>query len=192
MEEHPKAKLLENEHVYKVYSQIAEHFSDTRYKPWPNIAQFLLQQPSGSLIADVGEEKSMIFCPHPHPRQFISPVGCGNGKYLGVNTQTCMLGSDICPELVSIARSRQHEVVVCDCLNLPYQSNQFDAAICIAVIHHLSTEERRSDALRELTRIVRPGGRMLVYVWAMEQERKKVITSSLHHSLGVSLHYHGS
>lgn len=46
---------LEEEHVHKVYSQIAEHFSDTRFKPWPRIAQFLKDQPVGSLIADVGE-----------------------------------------------------------------------------------------------------------------------------------------
>ena len=101
-------------------------------------------------------------------------AGCGNGKYLGVNPRTYKLGSDICSELVTIAASRGHEVAVCDCLNLPYRSNQFDAAICVAVIHHLSTEERRVAALRELIRIVRPGGEALVYVWAMEQEKKKV------------------
>lgn len=101
-------------------------------------------------------------------------LGCGNGKYLGVNPQVIVIGSDICPELVSIARARGHEVAVFDCLNLPYRSGVFDAAICIAVVHHLSTEERRLSALKELVRIVRPRGRILVYVWAMEQERKKV------------------
>ena len=109
-------------------------------------------------------------------RVSLSPLykGCGNGKYLGVNPLTHKLGSDICPELVAIARTRGHEVAVCDCLNLPYRSNQFDATICIAVVHHLSTEERRIAALRELVRIVHSGGKILVYVWAMEQERKKV------------------
>ena len=48
------AESLEAEHVHKVYSQIAEHFSDTRYKPWPRVAQFLQQLPPGSLMADVG------------------------------------------------------------------------------------------------------------------------------------------
>ena len=46
---------VEREHVHNVYSQIAPHFSDTRFKPWPRIAQFLKEQPVGSLIADVGE-----------------------------------------------------------------------------------------------------------------------------------------
>lgn len=85
-----------------------------------------------------------------------------------------MVGSDICPELVSIGRSRSHEVMTCDCLHLPYRSNLFDGLICIAVIHHLSSEERRLKALLEMARVLRPGGTMLVYVWAMEQQRKKV------------------
>ena len=104
----------------------------------------------------------------------ISTVGCGNGKYLGVNPSLCVLGSDICPELVQIARSRGHEVAVCNCLQLPYRSGVFDAAICIAVIHHLASELRRGLALQELTRIVRPGGQILVYVWALEGNRRKV------------------
>lgn len=85
-----------------------------------------------------------------------------------------MLGSDICPELVSISRSRGHEVITCDCLHLPYKNVLFDGIICIAVIHHLSSKSRRLNALLEMARVLRPGGEMLVYVWAMEQERKKV------------------
>ena len=46
--------------------------------------------------------------------------------------------------------------------------------LCIAVLHHLSTAERRLSGLRELVRITRPGGLVLVYVWALEQEAKKV------------------
>lgn len=46
--------------------------------------------------------------------------------------------------------------------------------LCIAVLHHLSTAERRLSGLRELVRITRPGGLVLVYVWALEQEAKKI------------------
>lgn len=46
--------------------------------------------------------------------------------------------------------------------------------LCIAVLHHLSTAERRLAGLRELVRVTRPGGLVLVYVWALEQEVKKV------------------
>ena len=80
----------------------------------------------------------------------------------------------MCSELVGIAATRGHEVTVADCLNLPYRTNSFDAVICIAVIHHLSSRSRRLQAVQELVRVVGGGGRILVYVWAMEQQRKKV------------------
>jgi hypothetical protein len=36
-------------------------------------------------------------------------------------------------------------------------------------LHHLSTEDRRLQCLRELARIVKPGGLINVQAWAMEQ-----------------------
>lgn len=42
--------------------------------------------------------------------------------------------------------------------------------ICIAVIHHLSTADRRLAAIKELIRIIKPGGRVLISVWALEQD----------------------
>eukprot|EP00057_Strongylocentrotus_purpuratus_P033802 XP_792844.3 PREDICTED: alkylated DNA repair protein alkB homolog 8-like [Strongylocentrotus purpuratus] len=48
-----------------------------------------------------------------------------------------------------------------------------NACICIAVVHHMSTRARRLQALKEITRVLRPGGLALVTVWAMEQEHKK-------------------
>lgn len=73
---------------------------------------------------------------------------------------------------------------VADCMHLPYRSAVFDSVISIAVIHHLSTIERRVQAVQELCRVTRPGGSLLVYVWAFEQDRKKV----LHFLFCLSLH----
>ena len=41
----------------------------------------------------------------------------------------------------------------------------------IAVIHHLSTETRRLQAIQEINRILKIGGEALIYVWAYEQPR---------------------
>jgi tRNA (uracil-5-)-methyltransferase TRM9 len=40
---------IEEEHVHKVYNAIAGHFSDTRYKPWPVVEQYLQGQEPYSL-----------------------------------------------------------------------------------------------------------------------------------------------
>lgn len=104
----------------------------------------------------------------------IKTAGCGNGKYLHVTPNSFVVGCDSCLELVNIAGRRGGEVGVADCLHLPYRSAVFDSVISIAVIHHLSTVERRVQAIQELCRITRPAGNMLVYVWAFEQNRRKV------------------
>jgi SAM-dependent methyltransferase len=99
--------------------------------------------------------------------------GCGNGKYLDVNPDIFKVGCDRCESLCAIAREKEHQVMVCDNLNLPYRDNSYDACLSIAVIHHFTTTERRVRALRELARILRIGGRILISVWAMEQRYRK-------------------
>ncbi|KAI9341767.1 S-adenosyl-L-methionine-dependent methyltransferase [Zopfochytrium polystomum] len=143
---------LEREHVHAVYDAIAPHFSATRYKPWPVVDNFLRSLPLGSLGAD---------------------IGCGNGKYMGVNKDVMILGSDMSRNLLQICRTRGFEALVADNLSLPYRTGSFDFSISIAVIHHFSTASRRASALREIARVLRCGGRALVFVWAKEQEGKR-------------------
>lgn len=72
----PKSELdasqLEEEHVHKVYNQIAHNFSDTRHKPWPRVVDFLQTFSPNSLILD---------------------VGCGNGKYMNTRRDVFMVYS---------------------------------------------------------------------------------------------------
>ncbi|XP_075705735.1 putative tRNA methyltransferase 9B isoform X2 [Rhinoderma darwinii] len=99
--------------------------------------------------------------------------GCGTGKYLSVNFNTYNLGCDYCEPLVEIGRNNNHEVMVCDNLNLPFRDKCFDTVISIGVIHHFSTKQRRIRAIKEMARILHPGGQMMVYVWAMEQKSRR-------------------
>lgn len=146
------AAKLEKEHVLQVYDQIAGHFSVTRHKPWPQVLEFVCSLPLGSMLLD---------------------VGCGNGKYMGHNKQVFQVGCDTSFELMKICNARGFEVLTCNCLKLPYRDSLFDAAVCIAVIHHLATEERRFAAIAEIVRVLSIRGRGLIYVWAMEQQRGK-------------------
>nr|XP_037286795.1 LOW QUALITY PROTEIN: alkylated DNA repair protein alkB homolog 8-like [Rhipicephalus microplus] len=142
------ALRLETEHVYKVYENIAEQFSDTRYKQWPRVAEFLDSLEQGSLLLD---------------------AGCGNGKYLTHHSKLVKLGFDRSQGLCNICRQRGLEVLQADTLQIPFRNGVFEACISIAVIHHLSTVERRQAAVHEILRVLRRGGRALVYVWALEQ-----------------------
>ncbi|XP_078513159.1 tRNA (carboxymethyluridine(34)-5-O)-methyltransferase ALKBH8 isoform X2 [Lissotriton helveticus] len=146
------ASKLEQEYVHQVYEEIAGHFSSTRHTPWPKIVHFLKGLPKGSLVAD---------------------IGCGNGKYLGLVKELYMVGCDRSKNLVDICSEKNFEAFVCDALSVPLRSFLFDAVISIAVIHHFSTEERRLASISELVRLLKPGGKALIYVWAMEQEYMK-------------------
>jgi len=146
----------EEEHVHTVYEHIASHFSSTRYKPWPIIERFLQDLPHGAVGLD---------------------IGCGNGKYLAVNKNVFIVGSDRSTNLTTIARQHQpHAAVVADILALPHPVRSFDFAISIAVVHHLSTPERRIAAVQTILDTLRDsgeagkGGRALIYVWALEQK----------------------
>ncbi|TAQ85145.1 hypothetical protein B7494_g6535 [Chlorociboria aeruginascens] len=140
----------EEQHVHEIYEQIASHFSSTRYKPWPIVASFLQALPPGSVGLD---------------------IGCGNGKYLTVNRDVFIIGSDRSSNLVKIASQHQpHAAIVADTLSLPHQKGAFDFAISIAVIHHLSTSERRREAISKILQCLRGEGKALIYVWALEQK----------------------
>ncbi|XP_065207939.1 alkylated DNA repair protein alkB homolog 8 [Planococcus citri] len=142
------ASKLERTHVHEVYDEIANHFSETRHKPWPNVESFIRSFLPGSIFID---------------------VGCGNGKYLGLNASAYQMGCDRNVKLAQECFKKGFEALICDCLELPFRSNVTDYCICIAVIHHLATESRRIRAIQEIIRILRPGGQALIYVWAKNQ-----------------------
>jgi ubiquinone/menaquinone biosynthesis C-methylase UbiE len=145
---------IEKKHVYEVYDKIATHFSHTRYKPWPKVAEFLNSLPPNSLVAD---------------------IGCGNGKYMDVNPNIYMYGTDRSGNLLEIVRDKIQgsQVFTAESLYLPIRSNFFDAAISIAVVHHFSNDLLRIKAIKEIARVIKQGGKFLIYVWAMEQKEKK-------------------
>lgn len=146
-------EAYESEYVHEVYQQIASHFSETRYKPWPIVEAFLCDLPAGAVGLD---------------------IGCGNGKYLQVNRDVFIVGSDRSTNLTTIASQHQpHAAVVADTLALPHRPGTFDFAISIAVIHHLSTPDRRIAAVKAILETLRDGGKALLYVWALEQKNSR-------------------
>ena len=140
---------IEDIYVKNVYNYIANEFSDTRYRPWTCVEEFLDNVPKNSLIGD---------------------IGCGNGKNMLYRNDCFNYGCDFSKELIKICLQKDLNVITGDVLNIPYKDNLFDYTLCIAVIHHLSTEEKRKKSIQELIRITKPGGKIMILVWAFEQE----------------------
>ncbi|XP_067000692.2 alkylated DNA repair protein alkB homolog 8 isoform X2 [Anabrus simplex] len=158
LESEELAAKLEAFHVHKVYEEIAVHFSDTRHKPWPNVLAFVLDLTPGSVLVD---------------------VGCGNGKYFGHRSDIFEIGCDRSSNLAVVCKERGFQIFNCNCLSVPLRDGIADGCISIAVIHHLSTKDRRLRAIEEIVRILVPGGKALIYVWAKDQERHKKKSSYL-------------
>lgn len=149
------AVKIEQEYVHNVYEKISDHFSLTRHSPWPKVLDFVVSLKPGSILVD---------------------IGCGNGKYFNLNKNIFHFGGDTCSKLNEICKEHG-EVLRFNCLSLPFCDNIADAIICIAVLHHLSNDQRRQKAIKEIYRILKTGGRALIYVWAKEQKSSNYINS---------------
>lgn len=93
-------------------------------------------------------------------------IGCGVGKtdrFLA-GRLGALAGVDISPASIERARADNPGVPyhVYDGRRLPYADGSFNAAFLICVLHHVEPESRVS-LLREAARVVRPGGRLLVF-----------------------------
>ena len=141
---------IEEIHVKDVYNTIAKEFDTTRYRPWTCVEEFLDNIPKDSIIGD---------------------IGCGNGKNMLYKKDCLNYGCDFSKSLVNICLQKNLNVICGDILDIPYKTDSFDYTLCIAVIHHLSTIEKRKKAIEELERVTKKGGKILVLVWAFEQEK---------------------
>ena len=145
------SSTIEQKNVFEVYDTIALHWHHTRGKRkvhWHRVKDFLLSIAKGSLVADVGS---------------------GDGKYFGLNEQIISIGCDRSLNLLQVSKDSANETFCCDAVKLPLRSDCFDATLCIALLHHLGSVDRRVAVIRELLRITKMGGSVLLQAWAMEQ-----------------------
>ena len=144
---------IERRYVLDSYRDIAQPFSASRAYLWEGVKGFLSRIPKGSLVLE---------------------VGAGNGKNLALckRNDICLTGCDLTTAFCEITQSRGFECPIANIVHLPYRSDSVDCILCIAVIHHLSTEERRIRAIQELVRVAKSGAQIFIQVWAMEQPKR--------------------
>jgi SAM-dependent methyltransferase len=101
------------------------------------------------------------------PRARILDAGCGSGRNMvELARHGEVTGVELSRTSAEIARGRHlGEVVEGSVLEMPFAPDSFDLAVCLDVIEHL--EDDRA-ALRELRRVLRPGGALLVTVPAYQ------------------------
>ena len=105
-------------------------------------------------------------------------VGCGHGAdFLPFKNDFELYGLDFSAEMLKFAQKYAHKFVfpvelsLGDARFLPFRDETFEWAIAVATYHHLHSEEQRLQALRELRRVLKPGGEAFITVWNHWQPR---------------------
>jgi SAM-dependent methyltransferase len=100
-------------------------------------------------------------------RARILDAGCGSGRnMLELARHGRVTGIELSETSVALARERgMGEVIAGSVLEMPFEAGSFDLAASLDVIEHLEDD---IGALRELRRVVTPGGALLVTVPAYQ------------------------
>ncbi|SFE42205.1 27-O-demethylrifamycin SV methyltransferase [Actinopolyspora alba] len=106
----------------------------------------------------------------PSPGQRILDLGCGTGSpalLLGRKHEVDVVGISISPHQISIATEQAREAglddrvryEVADAMHLPYPDDSFDGVMALESMVHMPDKVH---ALREIVRVLRPGGRVSI------------------------------
>ena len=139
--------------------RIAERFIPTRGRAWSRVLEFA-ELFKGGVLAD---------------------LGCGNGRHAIPIAKGGreVIALDISQKLVAhVSRRGRREglgtlhPVVGSVTHIPIRTGYLEGALLVAVLHHIPTFRLRVETLRELWRVLRPGGRTLITVWSALQPRQ--------------------
>lgn len=123
------------------------------------ISQALLEGPLRELAEGGGREAR---------RLAILDAGCGTGGSLAhLAPWGRAVGVDLSADALAFCRARGVPAARAALLALPFPSSTFDGVTSLDVIYHAWVEDDRS-ATREMARVLRPGGLLLVRVPALK------------------------
>lgn len=99
------------------------------------------------------------------PGKKILDIACGWGEVLALAKEKGLevFGIDISKHAIKLARERigGGNLQVAQAEKLPFKDNTFDYIVCIGSLEHFDSPEK---ALKEISRVIKPNGRILIRV----------------------------
>ena len=148
-------KILQE--IEQGYDLMSQKFSETRKYFWRGL----------EFIADYVKEGDKVL-----------DFGCGNGRLLELflDKNIDYLGIDISEKLIGAAKEKYpkransfNKISSSDSLALP--DNSFNTVFSIAVFHHFPGERYRENVAKELYRVTKKDGHIIVTVWNLWQKK---------------------
>ena len=149
------------------------------------------------LIATRGRESAfrqkVIDLARLKPGESVLDVGCGTGTLAIAARQRVgrdgkVFGIDASPEMIARAGKKARKAgIEIEFKNesieeLPFPDGQFDAVLSTVMLHHLPRKVREA-GIREIRRVLKPGGRVLIVDFA-GTERQNGLLAHLHRRRG--------
>lgn len=143
---------METKYVKNIYNKISEHFNFTRSYKWNWIEEFIEKE----YLKNINKK--------------VIDIGCGNGR----NLLNHFIGIDNSHKFIEMCMNKGYNAILSDMCSIPLTDDSYDGILSIASFHHLSNEERRIKALKEMKRLIKPNnkGKILLSVWSINQPKK--------------------
>lgn len=156
--EHAALPVPTRREIAAAYDEIADEYTARRPMPWPETYAFERRLRPGASVLD---------------------LGCGGGRNLVFFAQRGhpVVGLDASGALLrnTAAKAGSGRLVRGDAVRLPFRPRSFDAVHCVAILHHLPSEAERRQAVEEVVRVLRPGGLVMVSVWALDRPSRSEV-----------------
>jgi len=136
------------------YNSIADKYSRVREKDW--------------------REFNFLFDKYLSPNDKVLDLGCGNARFYQSfkNKNVDYLGIDVSSKLIEIAKNNYPEGKFEVSSIESILSDSFNKVYSIAVLHHIPSHEFRLNFLKEIKRVLKDNGSLVLTVWNLKEKMK--------------------
>lgn len=166
-------ELLEK--TKKDFDIIAEDFSKTRKTIWPELKDLEKYIKKNKRVLDLGCGNGRLF--ELFKNKEVEYIGIDFSKNLIAEAKKKYGNHFQVADILSLPRTQKTSKIARDnkngfeCRGLPFSDNYFDSIWAIAVFHHIPSKELRLKVLKEIKRILKKEGRIIVVCWNLYQMR---------------------